>query len=79
MRILLKEIYLETYPMNESDVDGGIVDLICYFDALNHTIHFEIFASYSTVIKDLRLLEQSEFDIQVAILIDDARISHLEA
>ena len=63
MRILLKEVYPESHPVNESNVDGGRIDLIYYFDALGHTIHFEIFASYSTVIKDLRLLEQSEFDI----------------
>lgn len=70
LRILLSEICPESHPVNESNVDGGRVDLIYYFDSLSHTIHFEIFASYSTVIKDLRHLEQTNFDIQVAILID---------
>lgn len=71
LRIFLKEIYPESHTVNESNVNGGRVDLIFFFDSLQHTIHFEIFASYSTVVKDLRLLEQSEFDIQVAILIDE--------
>lgn len=71
MRILLKKIYPESHPVTECNINGGRVDLIYYFDALGHTIHFEIFASYYTVINDLRLLEQSEFDIKVGILIDD--------
>ncbi len=71
LRIILKEICPESHPVNESNVNGGRVDLIYYFDSIGHSIHFEIFASYSTVIKDLRLLEQSMFDIQVAILIDN--------
>lgn len=71
LQILLKELCSESHPVNESNVNGGRVDLIYYFDSIGHSIHFEIFASYSTVIKDLRLLEQSEFDIQVAILIDE--------
>jgi len=71
LRIILKEIYPESHPVNEINVDGGRGDLIYYFDSEGHSIHFEIFASYGTVIKDLRLLEQSEFNIQVAILIDE--------
>lgn len=71
IQIILKDVCPESHPVNESNVNGGRVDLIYYFDSIGHSIHFEIFTSYSTVIKDLRLLEQSEFDIQVAILIDD--------
>jgi len=71
LQIILREICPETHLVNESNVNGGRVDLIYYFDSTGHSIHFEIFASYSTVIKDLRLLEQSGFDIQVAILIDN--------
>ena len=71
LQIILRRICPESHPVNESNVNGGRVDLLYYFDSAGHSIHFEIFASYSNVIKDLRLLEQSEFDIQVAILIDD--------
>ncbi|MCP6718690.1 MAG: hypothetical protein KJI71_00475 [Patescibacteria group bacterium] len=71
LQIILKDVCPEYHPVNESNVNGGRVDLIYYFDSIGHSIHFEIFTSYSTVIKDLRLLEQSEFDIRVAILIDD--------
>ncbi len=71
LQIILKEVCPESHPVNESNINGGRVDLVYYFDSTGHSIHFEIFASYSTVMKDLRLLEQSEFDIQVAILIDN--------
>lgn len=70
LKILLKEIYPESHPISESNVDGGRVDLIFYLQPLNYNVHFEIIASKSRVTQDLRLLERSKSDIRIAILID---------
>lgn len=70
LQYILKEIYPESHPISEINVDGGRVDLLFYFSPL-HSIHFEIFASEGQVNKDTLLLIRSPSDIQIAILIDD--------
>lgn len=70
LKILLNEIFPDAHPISEANVNGGRIDLIYYIPPLNESIHFEIFATESQVINDLRLLEQSKSKIKISILID---------
>jgi len=70
LKILLKEVNPNSFPVSEISVDGGRVDLKYYLPPLNKNIHFEIFASKTRVPQDLRLLEQSKSEVQITILID---------
>jgi len=68
---LLKKIYPEDRPVSEvSGVLGGRNDLILY-SFTGRRIVFELFFSPTQVSQDLRLLELSNAEIKIAILLDD--------
>jgi hypothetical protein len=67
----LAKIYPEDCPVSEvSGIPGGRNDLIL-FSFTGRSIVFELFFSPSRVSQDLRLLELSNADIKIAILLDD--------
>lgn len=70
LKNILLEIYPGTYSVCETNVNGGREDLNFFIPPLNYKVHFEIFASKSQVPQDLRLLENSKSDLQIAIIID---------
>src|SRR6266702_3945124 len=66
---LLKRLYPQACPMNEvAGVLGGRNDLIQFFPNGRRVV-FELFATTSQVPQDLRLLELSQADIRIAILL----------
>ena len=69
---LLSKIYRDSYQVPEvAGIPGGRNDLMQFsFDGRRVVI--ELFFSPSQVSQDLRLLEQSEADIKIAILLDEA-------
>jgi hypothetical protein len=68
---LLTKIYPEDRPVSEvSGVLGGRNDLIL-FSFTGRRIVFELFFSPTQVAQDLRLLEQSNAEIKIAVLLDD--------
>ncbi|MEJ2251966.1 MAG: hypothetical protein P8Y97_20185 [Candidatus Lokiarchaeota archaeon] len=76
----MSSLFPGTTPVGEINVNGGREDLNFFIPPSNKKLHFEIFASSSQVPQDLRLLENSKSDLQIAILIDkeiDSRISEL--
>jgi hypothetical protein len=68
---LLTKIYPEDCPVSEvSGIPGGRNDLIL-FSFTGRRIVFELFFSPYQVSQDLRLLELSNADIKIAVLLDD--------
>jgi hypothetical protein len=67
---LLGKLYPDASPVSEvSGVLGGRNDLIQFFFSGRRVV-FELFFSVSQVPQDLRLLEQSEANVKIAVLID---------
>ena len=67
---LLVRLYPDSCPVREvTGVLGGRNDLIQFFRNGRRGV-FELFASVSQVPQDLRLLEQSNADVRIAILLD---------
>ena len=67
---LLNDIYPEAYAKPEpGEIPGGRSDLAFYFGDGRYVV-FEIFASKSQVPQDLRHLEQSNAQAQIAVLTD---------
>lgn len=68
---LLKHLYPDSYPVREvGGVLGGRNDLIQFFQNGRRVV-FELFATVSQVPQDLRLLEQSNAHVKIAILLDE--------
>jgi hypothetical protein len=74
---LLSKIYSDSYQISEvSGIPGGRNDLM-QFSFSGRRVVIELFFSTSQVSQDLRLLEQSNADIKIAILLDEAIDPHL--
>ncbi len=67
---ILNKDFLGDHISSETNVNGGRTDAFFYKMNEGKIIHIEIFASIGQVTQDLRLLEQSQADFLIAIIID---------